>query len=42
MTNKKKDLKRYEVKERAWKEMAQELVLKNDKVLEQLWNNLKK
>ena len=37
-----KDFKKEEVKQRAWKEIAKELDLENGKVVEQLWNNLKK
>ena len=37
-----KDFKKEEVKQRAWKEIAKELVLKNGKVVEQLWDNFKK
>ena len=38
---KEKDFKKEEVKQRAWKEIANELDLENGKVVEQLWNNLK-
>ena len=34
-----KDVKKEEVKQRAWKEIAKELDVKNAKVVEQLWNN---
>ena len=37
-----KDFKKEEVKQRAWKEIAKELDLENGKVVEQLWNNIKK
>ena len=37
-----KDFKKEEVKQRAQKEIAKELDLENGKVVEQLWNNLKK
>ena len=37
-----KDFKNEEVKQRAYKEIAKELDLENDKVVEQLWNNFKK
>ena len=37
-----KDFKNEEVKQRAQKEIAKELDLENDKVVEQLWNNFKK
>ena len=37
-----KSFKKEEVKQRAWKEIAKELDLENGKVVEQLWNNLKK
>ena len=36
------DFKKEEVKQRAWKEIAKELDLENGKVVEQLWNNIKK
>ena len=36
------DFKKEEVKQRAWKEIAQELDIENGKVVEQLWNNFKK
>ena len=34
-----KDFKKEDVKQAAWKEIAKELDLENDKVVEQLWNN---
>ena len=37
-----KDFKKEEVKQRAWKEIAKKLDLKNGKVVEQLWNNFMK
>ena len=37
-----KKIKKEEVKQRAWREIAKELDLENGKVGEQLWNNLKK
>ena len=37
-----KDFKKEEVKQRAWNEIAKELDLENGKVVEQLWNTLKK
>ena len=37
-----KDFKNEEVKQRAYKEIAKELDLENDKAVEQLWNNFKK
>ena len=37
-----KDFKKEEVKQRAWKEIAKELDLKNGKVVEQLWSNFKR
>ena len=37
-----KDFKNEEAKQRAQKEIAKELDLENDKVVEQLWNNFKK
>ena len=37
-----KDFKNEEVKQGAYKEIAKELDLENDKVVEQLWNNFKK
>ena len=37
----KKDFKKKKVKQRAWKEIDNELDLENGKVVEQLWNNLK-
>ena len=40
--NQDKDFKKEEVKQRACKEIAKELDLENDKVVEQLWKNLKK
>ena len=36
-----KDLKKEEVKQRTWKEIAKELDLENDKVVEQLWKSVK-
>ena len=36
------DFKKEEVKQRAWEEIAKELNLENDKIVEQLWNNFKK
>ena len=37
-----KDFKKEEVNQRAWKEIAKEQDLENDKVAEKLWNNFKK
>ena len=37
-----KDFKEEEVKQSTWKKIAKELDLENGKVVEQLWNTLKK
>ena len=37
-----KDFRKKEVKQKAWKEIAKELDLKNGKVVEQLWSNFKR
>ena len=36
-----KDFKKEEVKQRAWKEIAEELDLENGKVVQQLWESVK-